>query len=121
LALMLRMRLHKAENFAKSEPTYFSLINIPYKAGQKLGLFDRALDGQRVFTERCAGCHGSDARGSAKGPRLDGNARLSGQSIEQLASVISRGSPALGMPRIDLPTNELNAVASYIQSMNTRS
>jgi hypothetical protein len=28
-----------AENFKKAEPTYFSLINIPYKAGVKLGLF----------------------------------------------------------------------------------
>src|SRR5262249_36232068 len=67
-ALMLRMRLQRAENFTKSEPTYFSLLNVPYKAGQKLGLFDQSLDGQRVFTERCAGCHGSDARGSANGP-----------------------------------------------------
>ena len=26
------------ENFTKSEPTYFSLINIPYKAGLMFGL-----------------------------------------------------------------------------------
>ena len=118
-ALMLRMRLKRAESFTESEPTYFSLLNIPYKAGQKLGLFDRSLDGQRVFTERCAGCHGSDARGTAKGPRLDGNPRLTGQAVEELASVIRRGFPASGMPRFDLPADNLSAVASYIHSMNT--
>ena len=117
-ALMLRMRLHRVENFTKSELTYFSLLNIPYKTGQKLGLFDRSLDGQRVFTERCAGCHGKDAQGSAKGPRLDGDARLSRQAVGQLARVIRRGSPATGMPRFDLPADELRAVASYIHSMN---
>src|SRR5262245_60619695 len=41
-AFMLRMRLAKTESFTKSEPTYFSLLNIPYKAGLKFGLFDRS-------------------------------------------------------------------------------
>src|SRR5215813_13804941 len=41
-ALILRMRVANTENFTKSEPTYFSLINIPYKAGAKLGLFDQS-------------------------------------------------------------------------------
>jgi hypothetical protein len=40
-ALMLRMRLAKNESFTKSEPTYLSLVNIPYKAGLRLGFFDR--------------------------------------------------------------------------------
>jgi hypothetical protein len=38
-ALLLRMRL-KDEPFARSEPTYFSVINVPYKIGVNLGLFD---------------------------------------------------------------------------------
>ena len=42
-ALLLRMRLGKTENFTKSELTYFSLLNIPYKAGVKFGLFDQSL------------------------------------------------------------------------------
>jgi hypothetical protein len=42
-ALILRMRLQKSENFTKTEPTYFSLLNIPYRAGLKFGLFDRSL------------------------------------------------------------------------------
>jgi hypothetical protein len=42
-ALLFRMRLQHTENFTKSEPTYFSLINIPYKAGVRFGLFDQSL------------------------------------------------------------------------------
>ena len=40
LAHILRMRLAHTENFTKSEPTFFSLINIPYKTGIMFGLFD---------------------------------------------------------------------------------
>jgi hypothetical protein len=53
-ALMLRMRLEKKENFTISEPTYFSLLNIPHKAGLKLGLFDWSLKSPfeyRITTE----------------------------------------------------------------------
>jgi hypothetical protein len=46
-ALMLRMRLAKSENFTKYEPTYFSLLNIPY---DKFGLFDRRSE-YRITTE----------------------------------------------------------------------
>jgi hypothetical protein len=43
-ALMLRIRVTNTENFTKFEPTYFSLINIPYKAGVKLGLFGQSQE-----------------------------------------------------------------------------
>src|SRR5262245_56350755 len=39
-AVILRMRLQKTEHFTKTEPTYFSLLNVPYKAGLRFGLFD---------------------------------------------------------------------------------
>jgi hypothetical protein len=42
-ALMLRMRLANSEKFTQTEPTYFSLVNIPYKAGIRFGLFDAQL------------------------------------------------------------------------------
>src|SRR5262245_55223291 len=37
---LLRMRLAHTENFTKVEPTYFSLINIPYKVGLRFDLLD---------------------------------------------------------------------------------
>jgi cytochrome c553 len=75
-------------------------------------------DGKHIFSERCAGCHGSYARGTGKAPGLVGNPRLSGQSVEQLAEVVKRGFPSSGMPAFDLPADELNAVASYVQALN---
>lgn len=75
-------------------------------------------DGKKLFRERCAGCHGSDARGSGSGPGLAGNPRLSGQSVEQLRGVVERGVPGSGMPAFDLPPEELDAIASYVRSLN---
>ena len=77
-----------------------------------------AADGKRVFNERCAGCHGSDARGSGKGPGLAGSPRLSGMSAEQLRGMVQRGFPDSGMPAFDLPPEELDAVAIYVRGLN---
>src|ERR1035438_1137764 len=84
-------------------------------------LFPAALcgfDGNQLFLARCAGCHGSDARGSGKGPGLAGNPRLSGQSVEQLRGVVQRGFPDSGMPAFDLPAEELDAVVNFVRSLN---
>ncbi|SRR5579864_366958 len=75
-------------------------------------------DGKRVFSERCASCHGSDARGTGKAPGVAQSPRLSGQSVEQLADVIKHGFPDSGMPAFDLPGSELNAVANYVHALN---
>ena len=77
-----------------------------------------AADGKQVYAERCAGCHGSNARGSGKAPGLAGNPHLRGESGERLAAVIKRGFPATGMPAFDLPKGELEAVASYLRDLN---
>jgi hypothetical protein len=52
-ALMLRMRIANNQNFTKFEPTYFSLINIPYKAGVMFGFLGQPyhLDADRAVFE----------------------------------------------------------------------
>lgn len=77
-----------------------------------------APDGKLVYAERCAGCHGADARGSGKAPGLAGNPRLAGQSLEQLQGVIRRGFPDSGMPAFDLPAGESLVVAAYVRGLN---
>ena len=74
--------------------------------------------GREVFQERCAGCHGRDARGGGKGPGLAANPRLAGESAAQLRVIIARGFPASGMPAMHLPSAELQAVAGYVQQLN---
>ena len=77
-----------------------------------------ASGGTEVFAGHCAGCHGSDARGSGKGPGLAASPRLTGQSSEQLRDTIRRGFPSSGMPAFHLPPAELAAVASYVHELN---
>jgi glucose dehydrogenase len=77
-----------------------------------------APDGKRLFRDHCAGCHGADARGSGKGPGLEGSPHLSGQSVQQLREVIRAGFPATGMPPFDLPAEDLTAIASFLRGLN---
>ena len=79
----------------------------------------QALFAQEVFTKRCAGCHGEDARGTAKGPGLAMNPRVAEQSAEQLRTYLERGNPGAGMPSFgDLPGEELTTLARYLRRIN---
>lgn len=39
-ALLMSLRLANSEKFTQTEPTYFSLINLPYRVGVSIGLFN---------------------------------------------------------------------------------
>jgi mono/diheme cytochrome c family protein len=51
------------------------------------------------YTVRCAGCHGDDARGSARAPGLVLNPRVAVQSIERLRAYLERGNPGAAICR----------------------
>ena len=71
-----------------------------------------------LFVIHCAGCHGDDARGTAKGPGLVGNAHIAGRTAEQLQEFLKRGNPGAGMPAFgDLASADLVALASYVRSL----
>src|SRR5580692_12356372 len=74
--------------------------------------------GAEIFAARCAGCHGSDARGTGKGPGLAASPRLAGSSVAELRATIQRGFPDSGMPSFDLPAAELDGVAGYVHELN---
>src|ERR1700688_34425 len=62
---------------------------------------------QQLFSENCAGCHGDEGRGSAKGPPLAMNQRVAEQSAAQLGAYLERGDIAAGMPSFsDLPADD---------------
>jgi PQQ-dependent dehydrogenase (methanol/ethanol family) len=72
-----------------------------------------------VFGVQCAGCHGEEGTGTAKGPALAMNQRVAEQSSEQLAAFIGRGNPAAGMPSFaDLPASDRTTLARYILRLN---
>ena len=68
-----------------------------------------------LFHNNCAGCHGEDARGSAKAPGLAMNQRVAGQSPEQLSAFLAQGNIAGGMPSFaDLSARLLPSVVSIL-------
>jgi PQQ-dependent dehydrogenase (methanol/ethanol family) len=75
--------------------------------------------GQKLFAEHCVDCHGADAEGSDRGPKLAGTRRMRSQSLEQLRTTISQGRPSSGMPSFRLPASELDGLAAFIRSLNS--
>ena len=75
-------------------------------------------EGTRIYAQRCAGCHGADARGTDKAPALAENGSLRDRSVRELRDLILKGIPASGMPAFDLPADELNALAALVRSLN---
>jgi PQQ-dependent dehydrogenase (methanol/ethanol family) len=72
-----------------------------------------------VFTEQCAGCHGEEGRGTAKGPALAMNPRVAEQTAEQLAAYLEHGNQAAGMPSFaDLAANDRTTLARYLLRLN---
>jgi PQQ-dependent dehydrogenase (methanol/ethanol family) len=92
----------------------------PFLAGQNPP--DQPLqlipDGKDLFVTNCAGCHGADARGSDRAPRLAESSRLRALSTHDLNELISRGIPSKGMPAFDLSVYELHAITAFLRSLN---
>ena len=79
----------------------------------------QSLFAQQTFANRCAVCHGEDARGTAKGPGLAMNPRVAAQSAEQLRAYLEHGNPGAGMPSFgDLPGDDLVTLARYLRRIN---
>jgi putative heme-binding domain-containing protein len=72
--------------------------------------------GQALFRERCAECHGADAKGVI-GHDLT---RLwtSGATDERVFQTIRSGVPNTLMPSSSAPDDELSAFVSYLRSLN---
>jgi PQQ-dependent dehydrogenase (methanol/ethanol family) len=77
------------------------------------------LSAEQLFDHHCASCHGTDARGTAKGPGLATNPRVAQQSAEQLRAFLARGDIANGMPSFaDLSAKDLTDLAKYLRVLN---
>ena len=78
-------------------------------------------EGTKIYAQRCAGCHGTDARGTDNAPGLGGNRWLRDRSDQELRDLIRKGVPGSGMPAFDLPAQELNALVALVRSLNAPS
>jgi PQQ-dependent dehydrogenase (methanol/ethanol family) len=77
------------------------------------------LSGQELFNKNCAGCHGTDAHGTAKAPALDSDPHIVEQSTEQLSDFLYHGNVAAGMPSFaDLSSEDRIHLSKYLQVLN---
>src|ERR1700748_1473436 len=77
---------------------------------------DAVRAGQALFRERCAECHGADAKG-VQGHDLT---RLwsSGATDDRVFQTIRAGVPNTIMPSSSAPDVELSALVGYLRSLN---
>src|SRR6186713_1328609 len=83
-----------------------------------LPLHPRAQDvgaGSAFYSERCAVCHGGDARG-AIGPSLV-TLWASGATDERVLRTIRQGVPGSAMPPSKAPDDELRAIVAFLKTL----
>ena len=70
------------------------------------------VDGETLFLDTCAVCHGDDGRGGDFGPDLADRAR--DLAVEDIEDVILDGSGF--MDPVDVSYEEARAIAAYVES-----
>lgn len=86
-------------------------------AAATAGKEDTAAIGKKEYAERCAACHGADAKGGI-GPDLTRKEFSFGRNAAAIAASITNGRPG-GMPsfKSDLSHEKVEALVKYILSL----
>lgn len=108
-------------SWAADEPPAGGAKHNPFESHD----FDRPPDdpaaiarGKQVFSVNCAFCHGSDGRGGEGGPNLlRSPIVLNDKKGEIMAAVVLNGRVEKGMPKFNLPMNNIADIAAYIHSI----
>lgn len=76
--------------------------------------------GERLFVNNCAGCHGSDARGSKSFPNLTDNDWLGGSGVDYIAKTIAEGRQGMMPPMAAAvgTAEDVKNVAQYVLSLS---
>jgi cytochrome c oxidase cbb3-type subunit III len=86
-------------------------------AGGDYKEYDAAVleTGKKTFSANCAFCHGSNAKGGETGPDLLRSVIvLHDEDGEGIAPVILNGRPDKGMPKFNLPKEQISAIAAFL-------
>ena len=103
---------------AAMAPLYAKFTAMPAaelaKDAQAMGI------GERLFVNNCAGCHGSDARGSKGFPNLADGDWLWGGEPEKIAETIAKGRNGMMPPMAAAVGNaeDVRNVANYVLSLS---
>jgi cytochrome c oxidase cbb3-type subunit III len=76
--------------------------------------------GERLFLNHCAGCHGSDAKGSKGFPNLTDNDWLGGTGVDYIAKTIAEGRQGMMPPMAAAvgSAEDVKNVAQYVLSLS---
>ena len=74
-----------------------------------------ARAGATLFAERCAACHGADARGQ-NGPNLT-TLWTAGAADDRVFQTIRRGVPGSVMPPSDAPDEEIRSIIAFLKTL----
>ena len=74
-----------------------------------------AADGEESYQTRCSLCHGGDAAGSDRAGSILPTLHASGP--DRLARIIREGVPSRGMPRFEIPDEELTPLIAYLKEL----
>ena len=79
------------------------------------------LEGGRIFSARCAGCHGLDGRGAERGPDIASRAEIQHLPDKALLSIVREGVAGTGMPAFrSLGTSGIHAVVGHLRTLQGR-
>ena len=73
---------------------------------------------ERIYAQRCAGCHGENAGGGERAPALANSRSLRNRTESQIHDIIHNGTSG-GMPPFPMPESELQPLARWVRSLNT--
>lgn len=73
--------------------------------------------GAKLFMGSCAGCHGPDGGGGARGPNLVRRSLWHPLSDDAIFQVIRKGVPTAGMPPTALPDDQTWNLVAFIHSL----
>jgi len=72
----------------------------------------------QLYSQNCAGCHGAEFLGTDQGPALKDNHQIREMSARRIENIIKNGVRSAGMPAFDLPSDDLNALVTFVTSLN---
>src|SRR6185312_4305517 len=78
-------------------------------------------NGQSLFLQNCAFCHGRDAAGGETGPDLTSSKLVAGDvDGSKIGIVVRNGRPQKGMPPFDFSDQQIAEVAAFIHAEKTK-
>jgi alcohol dehydrogenase (cytochrome c) len=93
-----------------------SSLEADFQYSAQAGEEDR-LAGERIFRERCTGCHGTDGSGGSRAPSLIRSGYKHGDSDLAIYEVLRDGIRGTAMPSADLPLRELLQVTAKVKML----